>query len=356
MAEENYQERTEKATPRRRQKAREEGKVARSQELNSAVILCLGIVTIYIVGPLLLTQLKQFMAHVFMEAPSMSADFDSVIALFKSNILTFFLLMGPLLIVLVAIAYGINVLQVGMLFTAKPLEPKLDKLNIANGIKRLFSVRSLFQLARDVAKLAVVGIVGYLSIKSQVDTFYALSDNSVPVFAGAMGKMALKTSLQIGAAILLLALFDYAYQRYDFEKSIKMSKQEIRDELKDTEGSPQTKARVRQIQREMSRKRMMQEIPKADVVVTNPTHIAVALKYDHEEMEAPMVVAKGERLIAEKIKEIAVDAGVPIVENRPLARSLFNMCDIGSYVPAKLYRAVAEVLAYVYRLKQKATV
>ena len=151
--------------------------------------------------------------------------------------------------------------------------------------------------------------------------------------------------------MLLLAVFDYAYQRYDFEKSIKMSKQEILDEYKDTEGSPQIKSRIRQIQREMSRKRMMQEIPKADVVITNPTHIAVALKYNPDEMDAPMVVAKGERLIAERIKEIAVEAGVPIVENRPLARALNNMCEIGSYVPATLYRAVAEVLAYVYRLK-----
>lgn len=351
MAEEQFQERTEKATPRRRRKAREEGKVARSQELNSAVILCLGTVTIYFVGPLLITQLRQFMTHIFNEAPRMAADFDSILALFSSNILTFFFLMGPILIILVLIAYGINVLQVGILFTGKGLEPKLDKLNIVNGIKRVFSIRSLVELTRDVIKLILIAVVGYLSIKSQLDTFFTLSDNSITVFAGAMGKMALKTTLQIGAVILFLALFDYAFQRYDFEKNIKMSKQEIRDELKDTEGSPQNKARIRQIQRELSRKRMMQEIPKADVVITNPTHIAIALKYEQKEMDAPMVVAKGERLVAEKIKEIAEAAGVPIVENRPLARALFNLCEIGSYVPAKLYRAVAEVLAYVYRLR-----
>ena len=353
MAEENFQERTEKATPRRRQKAREEGRVARSQELSSAVILCLGVVTLYLVGPLLVDQLKDFMAYIFSEAPNIHTDFDSVQALMSSNILTFFFLLGPLMIVLVLIAYGINVLQVGILFTGKPLAPKMDKLNVVNGIKRLFSSRSLFALVRDVVKLLLIGTIGFMSIKSQIDTFFTMSDQSVAVFAAAMGKMALKTTLQIGVVILFLALLDYGYQKYDFEKTIKMSKQDIRDEFKDTEGSPQTKSRVRQIQREMSRRRMMQEIPKADVVITNPTHLAVALKYDQDKMDAPMVIAKGERLVAQKIKEIAREADVPVVENKPLARALFNMCEVGSYVPGKLYRAVAEVLAYVYRLKQE---
>jgi len=351
MAEDQFQERTEKATPRRREKAREEGKVARSQELSSAVILCLGIVAIYLLGPLLVSQMMQFMGYMFTEAPKMSADFDSVVALLTSNTLTFFFLLGPLLIILTLIAYGINVLQVGVIFSGKALEPKFDKLNFANGVKRLFSVRSLVELTRDVIKLTLIAAVGYMSIKSQVNTFFTLSDNSVAVFAGAMGKMALKTSLQIGIVILFLAILDYAYQKYDYEKGLRMSKQEIRDEMRDTEGSPQTKARIRQIQREMSRKRMMQAIPTADVVVTNPTHLAIALKYDQAQMEAPMVVAKGERLVAEKIKEIAREAGVPIVENKPLARALFNMCEIGSLVPGELYRAVAEILAYVYRLK-----
>jgi flagellar biosynthesis protein FlhB len=351
MADEQFQERTEQATPRRRQKAREEGKVARSVELNSAVILCLGAATLYFMGPLLVSQLKDYMVFTFSEAPKMNPSFDTLVSLFSSRVLTFFFLLGPILLILSLVAYGINVMQVGFMFTGKPLEPKLDKLNIANGIKKMFSARSLMELIRDTLKLLVIGFVGYKAITSQLDSFFLLSDNSVAVFAGAMGKMALKTSLQIGIVMLVIALLDYAYQKYDFEKSIKMSRQEIQDEYKDTEGSPQIKARVRQIQREISRKRMMQEIPKADVVVTNPTHLAVALKYRPDEMEAPMVVAKGERLIAEKIKQIARDAGVPVVENQPLARALFSMCEIGSYVPAKLFRAVAEVLAYVYRLK-----
>nr|MBN2278324.1 flagellar biosynthesis protein FlhB [candidate division Zixibacteria bacterium] len=353
MAEDQFQERTERATPRRRQKAKEEGRVARSMELNSAVILCLGIMTIYFLGPLLANQLEQMSIYIFNEAPALAADFDSIVSLFNHNIINFFLLLGPILIMLTLIAYGVNILQVGVMFTSKPLEPKTDRLNPVSGIKRLFSARSLFQLARDVIKILLIAAVGYLVIKSQMDTFFLLSDTSASIFAAAMGKMALKTVLQVGGVILLLALLDYAYQKYDFEKSIRMSKQEIREEMKESEGSPQIKGRIRRIQREMSRRRMMQEVPKADVVITNPTHLAVALKYDQTEMDAPMVVAKGERLLAQRIKDIAREAGVPIVENKPLARSLFNMCEIGSYVPSQLYRAVAEVLAFVYRQKQE---
>ncbi len=351
MADEQFQERTEKATPRRKQKAREEGKVCRSQELNSAVMLCLGASTLYVLGPMLADQLKELMTFVFSQAPLMNTTNESIMAFFSQRVINFFILLAPIFAILLIVAYGINLLQVGFLFTTKTLEPKLDKLDITKGIKKLLSVRSLVELTRDIIKISLIAYVGYKSITAELDTFYNLSDNSVAVFAGAMGKMALTTVLELGAVILILALFDYAFQKYDFEKNIKMSKQDIRDEMKDTEGSPQVKSRIRQIQREMSRKRMMEEIPKADVVVTNPTRIAVALKYDTDVMDAPMVVAKGERIIAAKIKEIAKAAGVPIVENRPLARALFRMCDIGSYVPAKLYRAVAEVLAYIYRQK-----
>ncbi|MCX6827285.1 MAG: EscU/YscU/HrcU family type III secretion system export apparatus switch protein, partial [candidate division Zixibacteria bacterium] len=194
-------------------------------------------------------------------------------------------------------------------------------------------------------------MVACLTVRSEIVSTLPLMDQEVGDILIYISRVSFRILSMTCWVLVALAILDYAYQKYDYEKSIRMSKQEIRDEYKDTEGSPEIKSRVRQIQREISRKRMMQEIPKADVVVTNPTHIAVALKYNPDEMDAPMVVAKGERLIAEKIKEIAVEAGIPIVENRPLARALFNICEIGAYVPAKLYRAVAEVLAYVYRLK-----
>lgn len=353
MAEESFQERTEKATPRRREKAKEEGRVARSTELNSAVILCLGLTTVYFLGPFLAGEIRGVMTHLFTEAPNMTLNLDSIIKFMNNNVLNFFLVLGPILVIVGAIAYGVNVLQVGVMFTTKPLEPKFDKLDMVKGLKRIVSVRSLVQLVRDVLKLTLITLIGYYIIKSQIPVFYSLADNTVENFASSMSTMALMTALKIGSVLLVLAILDYAYQKYDFEKSIKMSKQEIKEEMKDTEGSPQIKSRIRRIMREMSRKRMMQEIPKADVVITNPTHYAIALKYDQDNMDAPMVIAKGARLMAQRIKEIAREAGVPIVENKPLARALFSLCEVGSYVPGKLYRAVAEVLAFVYRQKKE---
>jgi flagellar biosynthetic protein FlhB len=182
-----------------------------------------------------------------------------------------------------------------------------------------------------------------------------LADMSIGPLAVTTGKLAISIALKIGVAVLILAVLDYAYQKYEFEKSIKMSHQEVKEEYKDTEGSPQIKARIRQIQRETAQKRMMQDVPKADVVITNPTHFAIALKYDSETMNAPTVIAKGQNLIAQKIKEIALENGIPVIEDKPLAQALFKMCEVGQLVPHSLYRAVAEVLAYVYRLKGKVT-
>jgi len=353
MAEENFQERTEKATPRRRRKAREEGKVARSVELNSAIIICLGFLTLYLAGPMMATQIQDIMRHTMSNAPLIAASDPTFVKVFGDNMLHFFSILLPVFAVMVVIGFGSNVAQVGFQITPKALEPKLEKLDLVKGLKRLFSSRKLVELVRDTVKLLIVFYVAYLAIRNEFDNFFLLPDMSTVQFGITMGRLALVIALKIGAAILVIAALDYMYQRYDFEKSLKMSKQDIKDENKDTEGSPQIKGRIRQLQREMARRRMMQEIPKADVVITNPTHLAVALKYDPAEMQAPMVVAKGERLIAEKIKEIAYEHDIPVIEDKPLARALFKMCDIGQLVPANLYRAVAEVLAYVYRLKGK---
>ena len=195
--------------------------------------------------------------------------------------------------------------------------------------------------------------MAYNAIASEFDTFFLLPDMTVVQLAGSMGKLALVLGMKVGAIMIAIAVLDYLYQKYEFEKSIKMSKQDLKEENKDTEGSPLVKSRVRQIQREMARQRMMAAVPLADAVITNPTHLAVALKYESEKGNAPYVLAKGERLIAERIKEIAREHDIPIIEDKPLARALFRMCDVGDFVPAQLYRAVAELLAYVYRLKGK---
>ena len=354
MAQDSFQERTERATPRRRDKAREEGKVSKSMELNSAVLLTLGFLTIYLLGPTVSQQAMQIMANSMANAPTIAASDSTFLNVFTDAMLRFFSLMMPIMIAVVIIAVGINVAQVGFKISSKALEPKLDKLNMIEGFKRLFSTKSLAHLIRDLLKLIVIGFVAYKSIEGEFDSFFLLPDQTIAQLAAAMGYLSLMLTLKLGAIILVIAIIDYMYQKYEFEKSIRMTRQEIKEEYKDTEGSPQIKSRTRQLQREMAQKRMMSEVPTADVVITNPTHIAVALKYDPDTAAAPIVVAKGERLIAQRIKEIALENDIPTYEDKPLARALFKMCEIGQSVPMQLYRAVAEVLAYVYRLKGKA--
>ncbi|MFQ5498864.1 MAG: flagellar biosynthesis protein FlhB [Candidatus Zixiibacteriota bacterium] len=353
MSEDNFQERTEKATSRRRQKAREEGKVARSMELNSAVMLCLGFLALYMVGPYLSGHLQMLMRSTMAGAPSIAVVDPTYISIFSNNMLKFFVMLLPVFAVMIVVALGSNIAQVGMVVSTKSIEPKLEKLDITKGLKRLVSMRTMVQGFRDSLKLLVIAIVSYFAIESEFDQFMFLADQTIVDLAVAMTKTAVVIALKIGGVFLLIAALDFLYQRFEFEKSIRMSKQEIKDEMKDTEGSPQLKSRVRQIQREMARSRMMQAVPTADVVVTNPTQIAVALKYDQGEMTAPQVVAKGERMVAKRIKELALDHDIPVVEDKPLARALFRMCDVGQTVPANLFKAVAELLAYVYRLKGK---
>ncbi|NOY88194.1 MAG: flagellar biosynthesis protein FlhB [FCB group bacterium] len=353
MADQGFQERTEKATGRRRRKAREEGQVAKSMELNSAAILLLGFLSIYMMGPFLAKEAMHIMRYTMANAPQIAQADVTFVKVISDYLIKFLILLSPIFIVVAVVAFGVNVTQVGFMVTTKSIEPKLEKLDMIKGLKKFVSLKSLVQLVRDSIKLFIVGFVAYKVIEGEFQSFFLLPDMSVSQLATRMGKLALVLSLKIGAVILIIAVLDYLYQRYEFEKSIRMSKQEIKDEYKDTEGSPQIKSRVRQIQREMARSRMMKAVPLADVVVTNPTHLAVALKYDQAEMKAPYVLAKGERLIAERIKKLAEEHDIPIVEDKPLARALFKMCDIGQMIPANLYRAVAELLAYVYKTKGK---
>jgi flagellar biosynthetic protein FlhB len=353
MADDSFQEKTEQATPYRRNKAREEGKVAKSAELNSAVMVMIGFTALFFLGPQFAGQMVSVVKDALTNAPSIAAADPTFTKIFGDNMLTFFTILAPIFGVMLVFAFGVNIAQVGFKITPKALEPKFEKLDVTKGLKRIFSARSGVSLVRDTLKLLIVGLVGYYAIASEFSSFFLLPDMSAVQVAITMGKMAMIVALKIGAAMLILAILDYTYQRYDFEKSIRMSKQDIKDEYKNTDGSPQVKARIRQIQRETARRRMMDDVPKADVVITNPTHLAIALKYDPEISAAPIVLAKGERLIAQRIKEIALASGVPVLEDKPLARALFKTAEVGQTIPVALYRAVAEVLAYVYRLKGK---
>lgn len=353
MAEDSSQEKTEQATPHRLRKALEDGQVAKSMELSSVAIVGLGVVAMMALGPLVVNRSKAFMTHTFSMAPTVSLSGGSFVGLFRDSLVSFFLTIGPFMLAMMVIGVLINISQVGVRFTTKPLEPKFDKLDPIAGFKRVFSGKLAVEYARDVIKVLLVSYLAYVIISHDVMKLFDLMDSSTERFANQYGSLALLLALKVAGGLLVLAMFDFAFQRYEHKKKLRMTKQEVKDESKDTEGNPLLKGRIRQAQKDMARKRMMQDVPTADVVVTNPTHYAVALKYDKETMDAPTVVAKGQRLIAQKIKELARKHGVPVIENKPLARSLFKVCDVGSMIPAKLYKAVAEVLAYVYQLKGK---
>ncbi len=353
MADEQFQERTEQATPRRLEKAREEGRVVKSMELSNALMIGLGISALFVLGPQVSRILTSIMSHTMNNATFMAPTPASIQAYFRDHMEAYFIAVLPVFAVMLVIGMGSQITQIGFRITPKAMEPKLEKLNPLKGLKRIFSLKTAVHLVRDVIKLTIVGIVGWSVIAQEFPQFFALPDLSVAQFAIQMAQLAMIVALKIGAAVFVLAILDYLYQKYEHNKSLKMSKQEIKDESKDTEGLPQTKSRIRQIQREMSRRRMMNDVPTADVVITNPTHIAVALKYDVNDDHAPVVIAKGERLIAQRIKEIARASGVPCFEDKPLARALFRTCEVGQAIPQALYRAVAEVLAFVYRTKTK---
>jgi flagellar biosynthesis protein FlhB len=356
MAEDSFQERTEQATPKRREKAREQGQVAKSMDLNAAVVICLGFTSLFILGPAMVNNTLELMRNTMANAPMIASSDPGFQTVFVTYLMSFLRITLPLMMAMVVIGVAVNVAQVGFHLSPKALELKFDKLNVVSGLQRLISMRSLVQMVRDPLKLLVVSVVAYFALQAEFQNFFALPDMSVAQLGETLCKLVLMIALKIGVAVMIIAILDYLYQRYEFEKSIKMSKQEIKEEFKDSEGNPLIKQRVRQIQREMSRRRMMTDVATADVVVTNPIHLAVALKYDPQQMDAPTVVAKGQRLIAEKIKEIARKHGVPIVEDKPLARALFKMCNVGQIVPASLYRAVAEILAHIYRLRKKTLV
>ena len=354
MADDSSQEKTETATPHRREEARKKGQVARSAELNSFAVLFFGTIFLLFAGPALARDLADFMREMFSQmytGPITSTDAVHRIMQIGIRVL---LMLAPLFLATVAIAITVSGAQAGFRFAPEAMQPKFEKLDLAKGFKRLFSQRSLVELIRDVVKLAIIGTVAYFAVHAEREGFLSLADADMSATLAFTGWAIFRVGIKVILALMILAIGDFAFQKYDFEKSIRMTKHEVKEELKQHEGSPQMRSRIRQVQRELARMRMSREVPKADVVITNPTSLAVALKYDPETMSAPLVIAKGARLLADKIKEIARTADVPIVENKPLARALYASVEVGMQVPADLYKAVAEVLAYVFRLRKDA--
>jgi flagellar biosynthetic protein FlhB len=357
MAEEDSDlEKTESPSQRRLDQAREEGQVARSRELSTFTVLMAGGAGIWLMGSVLAHQLISLIREGLTLDTGLAFHTDQLLPrLHELSEATLFAFL-PLLGLLLAVALFSPLLLNGWLFSFKPLQPNFDKLNPLNGIGRMFSINSLMELVKAIAKSVVVGGVGAWVIWHNKSAVLMLVSEPLAIAIPHLASLVWGSFAAIMGGMLLIVAVDVPFQLWEHNKKLKMTKEEVRQEAKETEGDPQVKARVRSMQREMARRRMMAEIPKADVVVTNPTHYSVALKYSDNKMRAPVVVAKGSHLMAARIKEIANENNVPILEAPPLARALHKHCEIGEAIPEALYTAVAEVLAYVYQLRRYKTV
>jgi len=346
-------ERTEQATPKRREDARKKGNVAKSFEVNSALVLLTGTLVLSFTANYFYNSMSGMMREVFTHFNDYQISISSIQLYSLQGSLFLVKLLAPLVLSILIVGIGANVLQVGFMMSGEVIKPEIKKIDPFSGFQRLFSMKSVVELLKSIIKITVIGLVIYFTIKGAAKDFIPLMDQSVIQIINFLGHNLMKVAIRSSVAMIVLAAMDYAFQRWEYEKELRMTKQEVKEEFREHEGDPLVKSRIRSIQRETARRRMISEVPKADVIITNPVHYAVALKYVSGEMNAPQVIAKGARKIAEKIKEIATENGIPIVENPPLARALFKMCNIGMEVPMDLYKSVAEILAYVYRLKQK---
>ena len=353
MAEESFAERTEQATPKRREEARKKGQVAKSREIPSVVVLMVGISVLFLFGASMFQQLSVLMVRLLKHAGTFSLHSANVQALNTELVQAILLILAPVLVVVSAASILSHTAQTGTVFSVEVLKPDWSKISMLAGLRRIFSKQSLVELLKSVFKILIIGGVAWLTIKKEWTHISLLAGEEPELMFQSIRSIAWSLFLKTGLVMMLLAGLDYLFQRWSFEKGLRMTKEEIKEEMKMTEGDPLIKSRIRSIQRQMARRRMMAEVPKADVIITNPTHLAVALYYKTKEMEAPKVVAKGAGWIAEKIMEIGRNHQVPVVENKPLAQMLYKSVDLGQTIPSALYQAVADILAYVYRIKNK---
>ena len=352
MAEDSGQERTEEPTAKRQKESREKGQVARSKELNTLAVVMVAAVGLLMLGPRLAQRLMDLMVYNFSIEREALYNTDSMGLHLLSSLNHGFSGLAPLLFMLLVAALVGPVLLGGWLFSAKLLAPKGERLNPLAGLTRMVSIKALVEMLKALAKFLVVLVMALVGLNMRTGDLLALGNEPLPT-AIAHSAWVLGTSLVLlASALILIAAVDVPFQIWDNKQKTKMTKQEVRDEYKDSEGKPEVKSRVRQLQREMAERRMMGEVPKADVVITNPTHYAVALKYDPVQSGAPVVVAKGADFLAQKIREVATEHDVIVLESPPLARAVYYSTELEQPIPAGLYLAVAQVLAYVYQIRQ----
>ncbi|MCL2874030.1 MAG: flagellar biosynthesis protein FlhB [Defluviitaleaceae bacterium] len=348
-------EKTEQPTARKRRKAREEGQVAKSQELNTAILFLAAFFGLRLFAGYMFERISSLFQFNLVRVGYVETTFERVhlagyIAHLFAQVL---IIIMPLMAISMTVGIITNLVQVGWHPTSKPLKPKFSKINPLKGFKRIFSMRTIVELVKSLAKMGVIGAVIYFTISGEINRIPQMSDMGILPAIIFLGTMATQMGINVGLMFLVIAVADIFYQRMKHTKDLKMTKQEVKEEHKNIEGNPETKRRIRQKMREMSMRRMMQEMPKADVVITNPTHYAVALKYDKEVSDAPYVIAKGVDFLAKRIKDAALEYDVEIVENPQLARALYASVNVGSVIPSELYQAVAEILAFVYKLKNR---
>lgn len=349
------EEKTEKPTPKKIRESREKGQVLQSKEINSAFVLMAAFASLYILSSYISSSIKAFTIFIFENFLNANYLFTEgmITRLYLLGIFTIFRVTFPIGIICLLVGVICSYLQVGYLFSFKPLTPKFSKLNPIEGFKRLVSMKSLVELVKSISKIIIVGFLVYNYAVSNISTLLSTIAMEIDSTMITIVYIAVNIALRAGIALLVIAILDYLFQKYDYDKNQKMTKQEVKDEYKQSEGNPQIKSKIKEKQREISMRRMMQDVPKADVIITNPTHFAIALKYDTQQFQAPKVIAKGQDLIAQNIKKVAIEHSIPIVENKQLARTLYELVDIDEFIPPDLYEAVAEVLAYVYQLNNR---
>lgn len=348
-------EKTEKATPKKRKDVREKGQVFKSVELSSAVLLLVLFAILRLLIPFMGNQFKIVFIKFLDIAQPIDAIFSirGIQSLGLDLLINLALLALPLVLIALVIGLAINLWQVGFMFSMNSLVPKFDRINPIEGFKKMFSLRTLAELVKSTAKVIIIGIIAYGEYNLMIRSLPMLFDFTPGQSAAFIGNSVFNMSMNIGFGMLALSILDYVYQWWEYEKSLRMSKQEVKDEYKQMEGDPQIRTRIKEKQREFGLRRMMQEVPNADVVITNPTHYAVALKYDLSLNDAPLVIAKGKDKVALRMKDVASENKISIVERPPLARALYDSVKIGQSIPSNLFHAVAEVLAFVYSIKKE---
>ena len=348
-------EKTETATRKKREKAREEGQVLKSQEIGTAVLLIASFFTLGVFGISLLESLIDvFMFnfdHLTISGIESVTNMSYMTGLLAHMFTDIVLMALPIMLVCMIAGLVTNLAQVGLKFTSKPLQPNLGRLNPLKGFKKIFSMNAIVELVKSLLKFALIGFIVYSELSREIENISAIMFMPLTFSFGYISQISMRLGILIGTWFIIIAILDYAYQRHKHEKDLKMSKHEVKEEWKQMDGNPQIKSKIRSKMREISMSRMMGDVPGADVIITNPTHFAIAISYDRNVPAPPKVIAKGVDHLAKRIKEIGKENNVTIVENKEVARALYASVDVGSAIPPELYKSVAEILAYVYKLK-----